>query len=118
MTAGTIRLRVEFDNTARINATLASRMAALVAKAALDIEAHTKKNIAAHGLIDTGAMLASVAARKLALLRWVVEVAAHYAIYHELGTRHLPARPFLNPAAELVRPQFLGAARHLLDGAG
>ena|SRR5690242_15236103 len=36
----------------------------------------------------------------------IVAVGASYATYVEYGTVHMPARPFLTPAVELVRPQF------------
>lgn len=37
---------------------------------------------------------------------WVADVGptAHYAMYQELGTRHLPARPFIAPAYAQAAP--------------
>jgi len=36
----------------------------------------------------------------------IVAIGASYATYVEYGTVHMPARPFITPAVELVRPQF------------
>ena len=39
----------------------------------------------------------------------IVAVGASYGIYQEYGTSHVPAHPYLTPAAEAVRPEFLHA---------
>jgi len=39
----------------------------------------------------------------------IVAVGASYATFVEYGTVHMPARPFLTPAVELVAPQLLRA---------
>ncbi len=44
----------------------------------------------------------------------VIAVGANYGIYQEFGTVHMPAHPYLTPAAEEVRPEF-EAALHLLE---
>lgn len=36
-------------------------------------------------------------------------VGASYAVFVEFGTVHMSARPYLTPAAEFVRPQFIAA---------
>lgn len=113
MIRGRIHVRVVFNDFPEIAAELERTVNLIVAKAAHDIEALTKRNIQGHGLIDTGAMLNSVIARPLNARQWVVTVGAHYGIYHEFGTRFLPARPFLGPAADEVKPAFLTALRRL-----
>lgn len=42
-----------------------------------------------------------------------VAVGASYGVYVELGTRNAPAQPYLLPAAEIVKPQYLAALRGL-----
>lgn len=42
-----------------------------------------------------------------------VAVGVTYGIYQEFGTTKMPAHPYLTPAAELVRPQYLDAMRSL-----
>lgn len=41
-----------------------------------------------------------------------------YGIFVELGTRHMGARPYMRPAAELVFPQFIAAVKRLLAEVG
>lgn len=47
-------------------------------------------------------------------LEAIVTVGAEYGAYGELGTSRMPARPFLGPAAEAVRPSFEAAMKDLL----
>jgi HK97 gp10 family phage protein len=39
-----------------------------------------------------------------------------YGIYVEMGTRRMPARPYMRPAAELVFPKFAERMKALLRG--
>lgn len=109
-----IAVRVVFNHFPKITNDIVAQAESIVAKAAMDIVAGTQANIAGHGLIDTGALFNSVKAERIGRMRWRVIVGAEYGIYHEFGTRSLPARPFLGPAADLVRPRFLSAMRSLL----
>lgn len=109
MISGRLAVRVIYNHFPKISSDIAANAALIVAKAAHDIAAGTQSNIAGHGLIDTGAMFNSVKAEPLGKLVWRVVVGAEYGVYHEFGTRFLPARPFLGPAADLVRPQFRAA---------
>ena len=43
----------------------------------------------------------------------VVAVGANYGVYVEYGTVHQPAHPYLGPAAELMRGEFLRALTEL-----
>lgn len=108
-----IGVRVVEDNTDEIVKRIRKNAAAIVAKTALDIEAAAKKNVAAHGLIDTGNLVNSIKAREVGEMLWRVSVGADYGIYHEMGTRFLPPRPFLSPAAERARPVFMKAMSDL-----
>lgn len=42
-----------------------------------------------------------------------IVVGAHYGVYEEYGTRHRPAHPFLRPAVQEVRAQFLADMRNV-----
>lgn len=44
-----------------------------------------------------------------------VAVAANYGAFVEFGTVHMSARPYLTPAAEFVRPQFIHALEKMED---
>jgi HK97 gp10 family phage protein len=73
---------------------------------ALSIEADAKRNIIANGLVDTGFMLNSVQTRVIDDSNAEVGVGAEYAVFHELGSSKLPARPFLTPAVDGARRFF------------
>lgn len=112
--ASTVTIRVKRNDMRRLADELAGDAARIVAKTAFDIEALTKQNIAAHELIDTSNLINSVRATPETPTRWRVNVGAFYGIYHELGTRFLPARPFLFPAARARQQPFLDALQQLL----
>ena len=102
-----------------------------VKKAAFDIQARAQANAP----VDTGFLKASIytvthdgstypaglepSKQDSALLDQVeappndrtayVAVGASYGIYVEMGTTRAPAQPYLLPAAEAVRPQYLAA---------
>ncbi len=66
------------------------------------------KNIRGHDLIDTGNMINSIQIDRPT--PWSREVgntpAGYYAIFHEMGTKYLPALPFLGPAADVIKQDF------------
>lgn len=114
MIKGDVRVKVIFNDFDKITHAMLAEAERIVAKAAFDIAAGAQHNIVLHGLVDTGALLDSVQAKRIGRMTWVVIVGAEYGIYHELGTRFLPARAFLGPAADQVRPLFLIAMRALI----
>lgn len=83
-------------------------------EAAFDVEARAKRNIVQHDLVDTGALLNSVQASETSTGARVT-VGQHYGVYHELGTRHHPARPFLVPAFEEVKGDLQRRLRGAVD---
>lgn len=98
----------------------------VTAKTAGDIEARAKANVRSSGrrhvhppadghawMIDTGALLNSIAARRLAPGLWAVEVGQEYGAYFEFGTRYMAADPFLFPAARDEAPAFYAAMSRL-----
>lgn len=65
----------------------------------LVVEGAAKENIIEQDIIDTGATLNSTQARPGDEAGEVdVGPSTEYAIFHELGTRYITARPFLVPA--------------------
>ena len=83
---------------------------AIVAKAAMDLEAHAKSLAP----VDTGTLKNSIQATKIGDARWRVVVGAEYGMYVEWGTVHSPAQPFFQPAINAVTPAFLSAIRTVL----
>lgn len=106
---GRVHVRVDFNRFDEIGRGMEAKAAAVVAKAAHDIAGQAQAGILRHELWDTGALFNSVQPRQLGPLKWLVEVGQSYGIYHEMGTRHLPARPFFAPAVDAVRPAFAAA---------
>jgi len=118
---------------------------ALVRRTALAIEGATKENIEANRAVDTGAYLNSTAAitsredhypaavaeaqarrpgvqcfphpEQPAEMQAVVVQAVHYAIYQEMGTVRMHARPAMAPAVERVRPSFDAGCQSLIEQA-
>lgn len=78
----------------------------------------SKRKVMRGVLIDTAAMKGGIAARpsKHPSGNPVSEVApsVRYAIYHEMGTCKMPARPFLVPAVEEHVPELVAAADLIL----
>lgn len=124
-----VTISVTFDKFPQIAAALPARTSQVVRKAALDIEAQAKNRAP----VDTGtlknsiqmnmepmALEAEVAAgnesspygkqRKDGSISRSVTPSVEYAIYVEFGNQ-----PFLTPAAEAVRPAFIGAMKQMLQ---
>ncbi len=98
----------------------------IVRKTAFDMQVAIQARMRTNGQIDTGFLVNSVYvetseestyqggdARALpeiagpeTPLSASVGIAASYAVYQNYGTRYQPARPFLEPAVEDVRPGF------------
>lgn len=108
----TMETRVVSNEFSAIAQRLNDMVPLVVAKAALDIEAQAKVRAA----VDTGYMKNSIQATQIAEDYWRVTVGATYGVYVEYGTVHSPAQPFIRPAVEAVRPQFLAAIRKVMNG--
>jgi HK97 gp10 family phage protein len=105
---------LDTDLLDRMEADLEDQMSDVIDTTLALIESSTKANIVTHDLIDTGFMLNSVHPEKTSKLEGQVIVGAEYGIYHELGTRYLPARPFLGPAVDMHTQDFYEAAADVL----
>lgn len=73
------------------------------AKVLAPVDTGYLRNSIGHDLVEPGVAMELTAA-------------AHYAVYVELGTRHMAARPFMAPAAVAARQGFEDAARRYLGG--
>jgi hypothetical protein len=70
-----------------------------------DYETHAA---AAQSLRPDATVLPQVEAPKSPTMA-IVAVGMDYGLYQEFGTVYQPAQPYLTPAAEVVKPQFLAA---------
>ena len=77
----------------------------VVTKDSSDYETHAA---AAQSIRPDATVLPEVEAPKSPTLA-IVAVVMDYGIYQEFGTVYQPAQPYLTPAAEIVKPQFMAA---------
>ena len=104
----TISVRVN-SRIPAVKAAVQATAGLAVAKAAHDIEAHAKTLAA----VDTGLLKNSIRAEGDGT-NWQVVSPVDYSVYQEFGTRHTPARPYMLPALELVRPKLIAVLRRLV----
>lgn len=94
----------------------------LLQRIARDVEAEAKVNVKRHQLIDTGALVNSIGIRQSGAASYDVIAGVHYAVYHEMGTRYMPARPFMGPALQTVAANLnaggLNVAGYMFGGGG
>lgn len=95
-------VKVLFNHLPRIKAAMPGAIADTVREAALKCETYAKDVTP----VDTGALRASIAAKKIAETEWEVAPATEYAIYVEFGTRKMAAQPYMRPAAEKIRAEY------------
>lgn len=110
------RLSVDTEKLEKLDETLTERAKQVISKTAFDIEAGTKGNIRKHDLIDTGNMLNSVQVLDVIADKGFskeVVIGAEYAVFHELGTVHLPAKHMMGESVENVRPGFDAAMKQI-----
>lgn len=66
--------------------------------------------------IDTGTLMRSITmGTDSDGLTATVTPAAEYAAYVEYGTRFMAAQPYLRPAFEAVKPQFIAGLKKLME---
>lgn len=87
-------------------ALLEPALGAVVAKTANEI-ANRARDLAP---VETGTLRDSIEVAQIGPLEWEVQVTAPYATFVEYGSTHQPAHPFLTPAAEAVRGEFIREA--------
>ena len=93
-----------------IIAGMEAKAEAIVAKTAMDLEAHAKSRAP----VDTGTLKNSIQATRVGDAHWRVVVGVDYGLYVEWGTSRMAAQPFFQPAIQAVSPTFLRAIRTVL----
>lgn len=102
-----VYFHIIYNNFPKIADNMSKKVPRIVAKAALDIEAGAK----VRAPVRSGDLRRSIAARKISDDHWRVTVGMDYGIYVEMGTRHMAAQPYLQPAVDAVRAGFLQALK-------
>ncbi len=105
-----VAAKIVFNDLPKLRGELRQRAGAAIRKAAHDIEAGAKNVVP----VDTGNLKNSIQTTMEGDLTAVVGTHVEYAPYVEYGTRRMAARPYLGPAAELVRPSLEAAMKELL----
>lgn len=100
----TYRTTIRYNRIPDIAARFPGAVRAVVAKAALDIEADAK----ALCPVDTGALRASIKA-EIDGTRATIEPHQEYAGYVEFGTYKMAPRAYMRPAADINEPKFIAA---------
>lgn len=81
------------------NAASPDKIDEMVKKAALKVESEAKKICP----VDTSRLRNSITTQRLGKATYGVGTGVEYAPYVEFGTRKMGAKPYLRPAAEIVR---------------
>jgi len=103
----TLKWRIVQNDFPKIIAGLEPKAEAIVAKTAMDLEAHAKSRAP----VDTGTLKNSIQATKIGPAHWRVVVNVDYGMYVEWGTANMAAQPFLQPAILAVTPAYLAAMK-------
>lgn len=128
-----MRVVVRLDNRfLQITGAMRSAIDRIVRETAKTIEGNMKLGMAsAHGgavygahqasaagempAIDTAALITSIQSDTDGLMQAVVHTNIDYAVYLEYGTVHMAPRPFMAPAAEAERSEFVRRLSNLED---
>lgn len=103
---------IKFNRFPEIAAAMPEKTKAVVAKTAFDVEAHAKNVVP----VDTGALKNSISTEfENDGLTAIIAPHMEYAAFVEYGTRRMSAQPYMTPAAEAVRPAFIGAMKQMLQ---
>lgn len=104
-------IEVRLNNLPKITAALTPSVAAEIQRAAFQCEA-LAKSLAP---VDTGLLRNSIQAEEEGQLSWIVGPHTDYAAHVEFGTHRMPARPYLTPAVEQVRPHFMQRMNQVVE---
>lgn len=113
------RIIIKRNDLAGKSAAIKAAAAQEIARAAMALEAREKEYIVEVDAIDTGFMLNSTQAVPDSDdgLRWIVGNNANYSPYINYGTTTRPPRPFIEPAVDDVRPQFVENMKRAINDA-
>jgi len=96
-TTATVRVTLDMRKLEAYARNISRTADQAVEAVALQGESEVKVEIVAKDIIDTGALLNSIKAEKIADMLWMVRDGVHYGIYQEFGTVRMGQRPFMLP---------------------
>jgi HK97 gp10 family phage protein len=110
---------VRYNHLSKLAADGRKAVQVVVRKTALAIEGDAKSSMRGGGIphqpsppgtppnIETATLVNTIQTVHVAEMTSVVRVGADYGLDLELGTRKMPARPFMGPAAKRQTPAFI-----------
>lgn len=110
-----VRAQIEIVDSklAALGGKIRRRASRVVKEAANECAARAK----AAAPVDTGALKQEIHVEEKSDLASDTVSAMPYSLYQEYGTRYMAAQPYMTPAAESVRPRFLGRMADVAEAA-
>lgn len=102
-----VSYKLDDQRLRKLVATVRPRLEDVLKKAAFDVERRAKETAP----VRTGALKNSIKTdlSRLSALEAEVGASVEYAIFVEFGTSRMAGRPFLTPALEAVKAEFMAA---------
>lgn len=111
-------IEIRFNKLPKLPAHLRQEAADETARAAHALEAQEKQIVVEKNIIDTSFLLNSIQAQQQGEMEWVVGNGAEYSPHQNYGTINQPARPFVEPAVAIIKPQYIDAMKKLVGELG
>lgn len=102
-------IQITYDHFPQLAAQLPVACGEIVQETLFDIETGAKLRVA----VDTGALRASIQGEMTGETSGEVATNIEYSVYQEYGTIHMPAHPYMTPAAEAARRPFMRKMENL-----
>jgi HK97 gp10 family phage protein len=109
-----VKVKVVKNDVGKIARQLSRRVADATGETIADLETEIKQHITAVGAVDTGLMLNSTQGEHRGDEGDVTN-ATDYWPYVNYGSQGRPARPFVEPAVDIVQPRHVERIRKALD---
>lgn len=111
--ATSVTIKIISNKFPQLPAALRKQVVDQVARSTYDVEARSKQLCP----VRTGTLRRSIhSVFEQGGLRGICGPSVDYGLFVEMGTRHMGARPYMRPAAELVLPRFADELKRILAG--
>jgi len=108
-----VTIRVVSNRIPQLPAALKAQVVEQVKKSTLDVQARAQQVVP----VRTGTLRRSIhSIFEQGGLRGICGPSVAYGAPVEFGTRHMGARPYMRPAAEIVLPRFADELKRILGG--